>query len=358
MNGSFDLFGREHMLMLGVNGYRRTDRQATGGVGPLGAIDTNIFTFTGIVPEPTRGPRDLYFITDKEKMDGVFGSLRFSLADPLHVIVGGRVTNWRHTQLFQIGVVDPGFSTESKAKNVFTPFFGATFDFTPELTLYASYADLFTPQSERDVDNRVIDPIVGSNKEIGVKAALLDERLTINAALYEAKRDNVAELILPEVILPDGGFAYRSTGRGNKTRGFEIEVGGSITDRWNLYTGFNRNKTKTPAGQLTNTVTPQRTFKLQTTWTPPLLDDRLTIGGSVNWQSDAWQDVPLPGVGTIRVAQESYAIASLMARFDVTNRVSLAVNANNLFDKVYYNSATNGNYGEPRSVLATIASRF
>lgn len=359
LNGSFGLFGREHMLMLGVNGYRRTDHQAAGGVAPLGAIDTNIFTFTGIVPEPARGPRDMWFITDKEKMDGVFGSLRLSLADPLHVIVGGRVTDWRTTQLFQLDAVDPGTVTENRPGRVFTPFFGATFDILPELTIYASYADLFTPQTERDVDNRVIDPIVGSNKEVGLKAALLDGGLTINAALYEAKRDNVAELIIPEVILPDGGFAYRSTGKGNKTRGFEIEVSGSITDRWNIYTGYNRNKTKDANGVVTNTITPQQTFKLQTTWKPPVLDDRLTIGGGLNWQSAMWQDCDWCVVGQpIRVEQEGYALVSLMARFDATDRISVSLNANNLFDKAYYTSAIDGNYGEPRSVLATVSARF
>ncbi len=358
LNGSFDLFGRTHMLMLGVNGYRRTSREDYGGVAPLGPMDTNIFTFTGVVPGPARtGPRDQFW-TDTEKMDGAFGSLRLSIADPFHVIVGGRVTDWRITQEFENTTTGDTTFAQNKPGKVFTPFFGATFDIIPELTLYASYADLFTPQTQRDIDNRIIDPIVGSNKEIGLKAAVLDQRLTINAAVYEAKRDNVAELVVPEVILPDGSSAYQSTGKGNKTRGYEIEVSGSITDRWNVYAGFSQNRTKTPLGVLTNTTTPQRTFKLQTTWRPPVVGDRLTIGGGVNWQSTAWQNVNVAGVGPVRIEQEEYVLVSLMARFDVTDGIAVSLNANNLLDKVYYTSASGGYYGEPRSVIATVNARF
>ncbi|MGE0652531.1 MAG: hypothetical protein AB7P12_12390, partial [Alphaproteobacteria bacterium] len=72
LNGSFGLFGREHMLMFGVNGYRRRDDRQSGGIAPLNldGVDTNIFTFTGIVPKPARGARTV-FDTAKEKMDGI-----------------------------------------------------------------------------------------------------------------------------------------------------------------------------------------------------------------------------------------------------------------------------------------------
>lgn len=111
-------------------------------------------------------------------MDGIFGSVRLSLADPLHVIIGGRLTAWRTSQRVENRIAGTATFEETKPGKVFTPFYAATFDIIPELTVYASYADLFTPQSLRDVNNSIIDPIVGSNKEIGLKAALLNERLT------------------------------------------------------------------------------------------------------------------------------------------------------------------------------------
>lgn len=362
LNGSFRLFGREHMLTLGANGYRRNDRRYIGGIEPLdtSSVNMNVFTFTGIMPEPARiGPR-VRTRYHKYEMDGVFGSMRFSLADPIHVIVGGRLTDYRTSSEITNQGTLAITSTESKPGKVFTPFLGATFDIIPQLTVYASYADLFTPQTERDGNGNVIDPIVGSNKEVGLKAELFGERLTINAALYEAKRDNVAELVLPQVVLSDGSEAYRSSGKGNKTRGYEIEVNGAVTDRWNLYAGYAQNRTTTPAGMLTNTYLPQRTLKLQTTWRPPVLDDRLTIGGSLNWQSATWSEFTLAGVGTIRPGQGGYELVNLMARYAINDRIAVSINANNLFDKHYYTGIENGygNYGEPRSILATVNLRY
>lgn len=365
LRGNFQIFGREHMLVFGANGYRQKDHRKAPNynlvVVPFlemlnQTVDTNIYTFTGIAPEFTPGAPDT-FTTTKFKMDGLFGSLRLSLADPLHVIVGGRVTDWRTSN----AVERPGFQSysENKPGKVFTPFAGVTFDITPQLTVYASYADVFTPQSERNVDDEIIPPIVGSNKEIGLKASLLDDRLAINAALYEARLDNVAELVLPEVMLPDGSSAYRSTGKGNRTRGFEIEISGAITPRWNIYTGFALNSTKDSERLRVNTEEPRETFKLQTMWRPPVLDDRLSIGGGVSWQGKTYLDCDYCiDDAVIRLEQKSYALVSLTANFDLTDRISFRLNANNLFDKTYYTYTGAGYYGEPRTVLLTANARF
>ncbi|MFA7604279.1 MAG: TonB-dependent siderophore receptor [Novosphingobium sp.] len=365
LRGNFRLFGREHMLVFGANGYRQKDHRKSpnynGVVVPFlqslnQTVDTNIYTFTGIAPEFTPVAPDT-FTTTKFEMDGLFGSLRLSLAEPLHVIVGGRVTDWRTSNASE----RPGFQSfsENKPGKVFTPFAGVTFDIIPQLTLYVSYADVFTPQSERTVDDEIIEPIVGSNKEIGLKASLLDGRLAINAALYEAKLDNVAELVLPEVMLPDGSSAYRSTGKGNRTRGFEIEVSGAITDRWNIYAGFALNKTRDPAGVLVNTEEPRETFKFQTMWRMPVLDNRLSIGGGIAWQGKTYLDCDYCiDDAILRLEQKSYALVSLAANFDLTDKISLRLNATNLFDKTYYTYTGAGHYGEPRTVLLTANARF
>jgi outer membrane receptor for ferric coprogen and ferric-rhodotorulic acid len=159
---------------------------------------------------------------------------------------------------------------------------------------------------------------------------------------------------VPEFILPNGDSAYRSTGKGNKTRGWEIELSGAVTDRWNLYTGYSQNVTRNPAGQLVNTYTPRKSAKLQTTWKPSVLNDRLTIGGGIVWQNGAHDDIDID----LRVEQGAYALVSLLARFDVTDRLSVAFNANNLFDKSYYTDTSFGYYGEPRSVLFSVNAKF
>jgi len=357
VNGTFELFGRRHNAMFGVNGYRRTTREDYGGVAPITGFDTNIFTFTGVGPEPAFTGRTQFF-RDDEKLDGAFASLRFSIFEPLHVIVGTRVSDWRIRQRIDQPAPALDSDTGYDTGKVWTPFYGATFDVTRNITVYASYTNLFTPQNFKDVNNQIIPPIRGRNLEGGVKLSLLDDKLTINGAIYEAKRDNLAQLVEPEVILPDGGYAYESLGKGNKTKGWEVEASGAITDRWNIYAAYARNRTWTSAGVLTNTTSPEETIKFQTTWRPPVLGDRLLIGGSANWQSRAYGNVNVAGVGSIVVAQEGYALVGLLARYEITDRISMSANVNNLFDKAYYLSATGGYYGEPRNWLLTLNASF
>lgn len=360
LRGSFELFGREHMLVLGANGLRQRDRREAPNynlvtlpfINSLGS--PNIYGFTGVAPRFPDYTADT-FTTTKVNMDGAFGSLRLSIADPLHIILGGRVTDWRTSN----EALTPGVRnfTENKPGRVFTPFAGATWDILPQLTAYVSYADVFTPQTQRTISDDVIDPIVGSNIEAGLKAELFDERLAINAAVFEAKLDNVAQMIVPVVPLPSGGNAYESTGKGNKTRGWEIEVNGAITDRWNIYAGYSYNNTKNAAGVRTSTERPRDSFKLQTMWRVPAFDDRLSLGGGVSWQGETYLTPTVSG-SPLRVTQEGYALVSLAATYRVNDAISVNLNANNLFDEVYYTYPGFGYFGEPRTVRMTVTGKF
>jgi outer membrane receptor for ferric coprogen and ferric-rhodotorulic acid len=79
--------------------------------------------------------------------------------------------------------------------------------------------------------------------------------------------------------------------------------------------------------------------------------DGVSIGAGVNAQSRIWSS----SNATDGVEQKSYAIVNTRLGYRVNEHVSLALIANNLFDKRYYQrlySLNSGNrYGEPRSVL-------
>ncbi|WZB68677.1 TonB-dependent receptor [Achromobacter xylosoxidans] len=49
------------------------------------------------------------------------------------------------------------------------PYAGIVYDLTPEQSVYASYTDIFQPQSSQDRNGNVLDPIVGKNYEMGWK---------------------------------------------------------------------------------------------------------------------------------------------------------------------------------------------
>ena len=95
-----------------------------------------------------------------------------------------------------------------------------------------------TPQSVRDADKKMLDPIVGESYETGLKAEFLDGRLNASAAIFQIKQDNLAQstgVIIPGS--PTGELAYEAS-EGATSKGFELEVSGELAQGWNLTAGY------------------------------------------------------------------------------------------------------------------------
>lgn len=66
---------------------------------------------------------------------------RFSVIDDLTWIVGNRLTSWETN-----GQGDYGVAKTNSAHGVLTPYTGLVYDLTDEISTYASYTTIFTPQ--------------------------------------------------------------------------------------------------------------------------------------------------------------------------------------------------------------------
>jgi len=65
--------------------------------------------------------------------------------------------------------------------------------------------------------------------------------------------------------------------------------------------------------------------------------------------------------GKEKVSQGAYALVDLMARYQVSERVSVQVNLNNLLNKKYYQQIgfySQGAWGEGRNFMATINYKY
>lgn len=64
---------------------------------------------------------------------------------------------------------------------------------------------------------------------------------------------------------------------------------------------------------------------------------------------------------TIRYTQSDYLILDAMARYQVTEQLSVTLNGNNLTDKKYFNNLgfyNGGFYGDPRNFMLTTRYAF
>ena len=80
--------------------------------------------------------------------------------------------------------------TRSKA----TPYIGAVFDLSENLSAYISYGTSFEPVFDKGQDGRFLKPTTGRNIEIGLKGEFFDQRLNVSAVIATGSVQPVDEI--------------------------------------------------------------------------------------------------------------------------------------------------------------------
>ncbi|WP_313413744.1 TonB-dependent siderophore receptor [Stenotrophomonas sp.] len=373
VGGPFKLFGREHELVFGLGqSVRKGESEDMDfNYGTTYAVVPDWRNWTGNVPVLPVTRLGRLASENELRQRAAYIAARLRLADPLLAVVGARYGSWE-TRSWAYGYDDAGnrnrtTRTGYKPDDTLTPYAGLVYDFNSIFSAYVSYTDIFKPQNYRDRNGNYLEPVVGDMYEAGVKAEFFGGLLNASAAVFEGKQDNVAEIddSVPLNSLPDGGQAYRSTGKGNKVKGWEIETQGSIGEQWNVSAGFAHTVIRNNAGVLQRTTTPQDTFRLNTSWRPGGIDGRFWLGGGVTWQSRLWNNSTKPAADYLtsgrteraQITQDAFYLVNLAGGYRFNENFSAQLNINNLLDKKYFNNVGfyNGVYwGEPRNVTMTL----
>jgi outer membrane receptor for ferric coprogen and ferric-rhodotorulic acid len=372
LSGTYALLGREHALMMGYgeaaqrdaspvmrnnipdNYYAIEDWKYMGGIGKFPDTVTNL-----------KGEH-----SSKQQKAGYLAT-RLSLTDRLHTVLGSRYGSWELHSATPTYDDNDQLLRANKARqthnDMWTPYAGLLYDITPHYTVYASYTDIFKPQSVKDVNKKYLEPVVGSNYEVGLKGSLLNERLNVAAAYFWSKQDNVAER--DDSVPPNpttGEEYYKSGGKGNKVNGFELEVAGEVMPDWNLSAGYTYTHSLNGSDKRNNTGQPLNLLKVSSAYRLPGAWRNLTVGGAVNWQSDIHEFGNRPTGQRVgdrlvteraKITQQAYTVVNLMSRYQFDEHVSASINVNNLFDKKYYERVGfyNGVYwGDPRTVTLAL----
>lgn len=285
---------------------------------------------------------------EKTKQVGGYAVARLSLADPLKLIIGTRVTNWDTN--IETG---NGSSVHINHHQIVTPYAGLIYEINDVYSTYVSYTDIFNPQNARDISGKYLDPIEGKNYEAGVKAEYLQGRVNATLSVFRIEQDNLAQADGNNFVIGSNDQAYVAA-EGATSKGFEVEVSGAITDNWNLLVGWSQFQAEDADGVDVNSRFPRRTATLFTSYRLK----KLTLGGGVNWESDSYSLETNPSGQIEKLKQESYALVRLMGKYQMTPALSAQLNINNLFDKKYYTNYRQLAYGTPRSANLTLKYDF
>ena len=348
-------FGGNYSKLTSDDGYWRT----------FGGNDS-IFDIDHDRPEPSRdsllaapfGRHESSGYDIRQK--GLYGAWRVKPTDRLTLILGSRVSWFDYSYAsttyrgLNPGQVNP--TSRMTETGEVTPYAGFVYDLTREWAWYASYTDVFVPQTERAVGNTPLKPVIGSNYETGFKGELLDGRVNASIALFRYDQENRA------VTDTTSGFAcddwYCSTASGKvRSQGVEAEISGEVLSGLQLFAGYTYNTTKfledpVDKGRTFSQWTPKHMLRAWADYTLPLDGQRWSTGLGFTTQSHTLgyeRTYTVPG----------YTVWSARLAYQLTPEVNVAVNANNLFDKKYWVAGFNqlngsNNFGEPRNFLLTV----
>lgn len=354
--GPFTLFGREHELAIGYSWDKRTTSFLNRSQMPVNGTAANS-RFSILNPDVIPFAPNTFTSGSESDLQqsGFHAQLRLRPFDGFTLVGGARVSDFtnRTRGIAPSPITD--FTTGARTRGEITPSIGAVYYLTDNVTVYASYADIFNPQTQQRADGTVLDPRVGQQYEAGLKGRLLNGRLNATAAVFRSKDVNRAV-----TDLDNPGF-FVSAGKVS-IEGFEFEVTGQPISGLDLVASYTNLKTEYEVGTAAQTgtafdiFTPRHQYKAYVRYEPAALGGAFA-SVAVNGQSG----VVGAGIEGVR-EQAAFAVASAQFGWRLSPNLRAFASVNNVFDKVYYQRVGSPNtynfYGEPRNVLVTLRANY
>jgi len=356
-SGPFELLGRTHDAAFGwmsiADDLQMDQYLPLPGTAPI--ADSQLDWSNGAIAEPIwSGTRANGDRTDIRQTGG-YAVTRLSLADPLHLILGVRVSTWEIEQNY--------FGTQRtyRYSDEVTPYAGLVYDLDRTYSLYTSYTSIFKNQTQRAPDGSFLDPVSGDSYELGIKAGYLDGQLNAALSVYRTRQEGLAEAIPDTFLIADPSQQAYKAGEGAVVDGFDLELSGALSEAWNLSTSYTHFIARNAEGKAINTTHPRTQFKLFTTYRLDGVLRDLTLGGGTTWRSGISRANTGSPNGPVDVSADSYALVDLMARYQISEHIAATANLNNVFDKQYLEQVGFYSqlwYGEPRNLQLTLSARF
>ncbi|WP_440466436.1 TonB-dependent siderophore receptor [Pseudomonas sp. YH-1] len=356
--GPFQLLGRQHELVVGLNA-RKDDFDYHGGndVGYSYVFDINDYASSFNPPRPTGLDVNKWKYNITQEQEGVYAASRFSLTDSTSLILGSRIS-WFKTET--LTNVTRRIESEYSENGEVTPYAGIVQDLNNNLSAYASYTEIFKPQNNLDRNGSILDPMTGSNYELGLKGEFLDKTLNASLALFQTDQSGRAEYVDDEELCPAG--CYRASEK-VRNRGVDLDFNGALTPDWNLSVGYTYTQSKYVGGEQKGDdytqSAPRHLFKLATDYRLPGDWSKTRVGGSFYAQSKMVQS---EYGEDYKIEQDAYHLTSLHVIHELDRHFELQYNLDNVFNKKYYQTVGNTNYwnfqGEPRNFNLTLRAKF
>ena len=261
-----------------------------------------------------------------------------SLTDSLDLVLGARFDN------MDFDVIGGGPLSDSE--DTISPRIGLIFDATDELSLYASYSETFAPKAKDQYaklkdDADKMDPDTFQNTEFGLKYDF-PMGLELSAAYFEVEANTPGDF---------NATTFYSRMIKSKITGFEVQLQGSITEKWYVSAAFTNLDAHADDGDRLK-ETPENVYSI---WNNYLVSDRLAVNLGI-----IHQDESHISEGSAFMLPE-YTRVDAGASYLLTENTSVQLNVENLTDELYFPHAHGthqASVGAPINAMLSITSSF
>jgi len=343
--GDFNTGAISHTLLLGLD-HQYSDTTYHWVEGDASSI--NVIRPIYNRPNPGTNVFTLYDYNQKTSQTGLYAQDQMSL-DKWRLTLGGR-EDWVHTgtEFF-----NNNNATNTQRDKKFSGNAGLSYVFDSGFTPYLSYTESFQPSAGANASaTNTFKPTEGKQYEMGVKYQPPGSQTLLTAAVYNLRQQNVS-VTQNNITSQIGGVSIK---------GLELEATSNVTDNLKLVSSYSYTETDILKGadkgnRMKLVPRNQASFWSDYTWHNGLLDG-FGVGAGVRYVGDTYgstSDVPDNHVGsyTLYDAAMHYDLGRLSTAL---KGASVAVNANNLFNKDYV-ATCDGTwcyYGDQRNVMASV----
>jgi catecholate siderophore receptor len=275
---------------------------------------------------------------------------QIGIGEHFDIVVGLRYDHFEIDGIDFIPAIDRPFA---RSDDKISPRFGLIWKPQENVSIYSSFSRSFLPRSgdqfiSLTTTQENLAPEKFTNYELGAKWDILPN-LNVTAALFQLDRSNATT--------PDPANPLTSINVGKtRTKGFELALTGRVLSNWQVSAGYTyqdgtlRGNDSVRLAQL-----PEHQFSL---WNRYDVSDVLGVGLGVIHQYSQFAAIRTSAT-TTKLPSFTRVDAALF--YDVSDKVQLQANVENLFDTDYFADAHNNNNitpGAPINGRVTVRVKF
>ena len=243
LQGNFRTGKVKHQLFAGLDFENSLLESNTFVFSPTTYGSGNIFDFDnfnqgGTIPNATNTKR---LETDTNRF-GIYAQDLVSITNKIKVLAGLR-WSWQEALVNTYDLVaNTAVEAPKRKDQAFSPKIGLVYQPTKNTSLFASYANSFTPNTGTTVDLVAIKPSIIDQYEVGIKNDFWRNVLSTNITLYQITNSNLAQTA---EFKADGSIntdtSIKVLSGETKSKGIEVDITARPIEGLNIIAGYSYN---------------------------------------------------------------------------------------------------------------------